>query len=127
MVILIMPSCPLRRHVAKKYYARIHGLVNGATVDIFNSGMTIDQNEQCLPSALEVLTVEDGISEVYVTLYEGKYHQVKRMFEAVDMKVLYLKRVQIGPIDLDDNLKVGDHRLMTKDEVDMIRNSSRDQ
>ena len=113
-----------KKHVAKKYYVEVQGMVNEETIDVFQKGMLIDQNESCLPSKLEVLNVMDSLSKVYVTLHEGKYHQVKRMFEAVDMKVLYLKRVQIGDLSLDENLKEGDHRLMTKEEINLIRSVS---
>lgn len=111
-----------KKHVPKKYYVEVQGIVNEETINIFLGGMLIDQNERCLPSELQVIKVADSLSQVYVTLHEGKYHQVKRMFEAVDMKVLYLKRVQIGGLSLDENLEVGDHRLMTREEVNQILN-----
>jgi 16S rRNA pseudouridine516 synthase len=111
-----------KKHVAKKYYAQVEGLVDDQTIETFAEGMLIDQDERCLPSQLELINREGSVSEIYVTLYQGKYHQVKRMFQAVDMAVIYLKRVQIGGLFLDDSLKEGQHRLMTKEEIDQIRN-----
>lgn len=109
-----------KKHVNKKYFAEIQGLVTKATVSKFKNGLTIDGDEKCMPSVLEIIEVKDEMSQVYVTLQEGKYHQVKRMFEAVDMEVVYLKRVKIGGLDLDESLDLGEHRLMTEEEIESI-------
>jgi len=59
-------------------------------------------------------------SEIYVTISEGKFHQVKRMFEAVGKNVLYLKRVQMGGLKLDESLELGEYRELTEEEVDLL-------
>lgn len=77
------------------------------------------------PAKLEVIRsfeAEDGAihSEIYVTISEGKFHQVKRMFEAVGKSVLYLKRIQMGGLKLDESLELGEYRELTEEEIDLL-------
>ncbi|TDT58400.1 pseudouridine synthase [Fonticella tunisiensis] len=109
-----------RRHVPKKYYARIHGKVTEDDVKKFQRGVILDDGYRTMPSELIILN-SDEISEIEVVLYEGKYHQVKRMFEAVGKKVVYLKRIEIGPLKLDESLLPGEYRELTDDEIDMLK------
>ena len=107
-----------RRHVDKTYYARIEGNVTEDLVPLFQSGVDIgteDAPEMTLPARLVIL--ESGpVSCVRLTIQEGKYHQIKRMFQAVGMKVVYLKRETMGPLVLDPDLKPGEYRPLTLEE-----------
>lgn len=113
-----------KHHVDKTYYARIQGRVTGEHVKLFWEGLDIGEDRPALPARLKVL--EPGeISEIQVTVQEGKYHQVKRMFHAVGCEVLYLKRISMGSLKLDENLKPGEYRLLTEDEIEALWNEIR--
>ena len=108
-----------RKHVDKVYYARVEGVVSEEDIEAFKNGVDIGENEITKPAVLEILKSEE-ISEIYLTIQEGKFHQVKRMFEAVGKKVVYLKRLSMGTLKLDDNLKLGEYRLLTKEELERL-------
>lgn len=104
------------RHVAKTYYARVEGVVTGQDVSAFEAGMDIGESKPLKPAVLSILK-SAPVSEIELTITEGKYHQVKRMFEAVGKKVIYLKRISMGPLELDDRLAPGEYRPLTKEEI----------
>lgn len=106
-----------KRHVDKVYYARIQGTVGAADVEAFETGMTLADGLECLPAGLEPL--DPG--ECLVTLREGKFHQVKRMLAARGAPVLYLKRLRMGSLTLDDSLPVGGFRPLTAEESAQLR------
>ncbi|TAH74758.1 MAG: rRNA pseudouridine synthase [Anaerolineaceae bacterium] len=110
-----------KKEVDKVYYAKINGRVTDGDVASFLSGISIGEDKPCLPAKLNILK-SDEISEVNVTIYEGKYHQVKRMFEAVGKEVIYLKRISMGGLSLDPLLKPGDYRRLTIDELKNLNN-----
>ncbi len=112
-----------KKKVDKVYYARIDGRVIDDDVALFLSGISIGEDKPCLPAKLEILQSGD-ISEINLTLYEGKYHQVKRMFEAVGKMVIYLKRISMGGLELDSSLMPGEYRRLTIDEVNHLENIS---
>ncbi len=109
-----------KKHVGKKYYAKVDGKVTEKHVKLFKSGLTLEDETVIRPSILEIL-VSDDLSEIELTLEEGKYHQVKRMFEHVDMEVVYLKRFQIGGLKLDEDIALGDYRELTEEELEKIK------
>ncbi len=106
-----------KKDVGKKYYAKIKGHVTEEDIIKFNNGITLDDGYQAKSAKLQILHA-DAESEVEVTVTEGKFHQVKRMFEAVNKKVVYLKRLKMGELELDQNLVLGDVRELTKDELE---------
>lgn len=108
-----------KRHVPKKYYAKIQGAVTQDDVDKFKEGVVLDDGYKTMPGELFILK-SDEISEIELIIYEGKFHQVKRMFEAVDKNVIYLKRIEMGPLKLDKNLELGESRELTKEEVELL-------
>lgn len=111
-----------RKHVDKTYYVEVDGYVEERHVEIFESGIILDDGYKTMPSVLKIL--ESGyVSKVHLTIKEGKYHQVKRMFEALDMKVLYLKRISIGNLTLDENLSEGEYRELSESELLALLNS----
>lgn len=107
-----------RKHVDKVYYARVDGQIDKEDVQVLAQGMTLGDGLVCLPAGLEPLG--DG-SECLVTLREGKYHQVKRMLAARGKPVLYLKRLSMGPLKLDEKLEKGQWRFLTEREVQGLK------
>ncbi|WP_027626735.1 pseudouridine synthase [Clostridium lundense] len=108
-------------HVDKVYYAEIDKVVNEDDVNAFKRGITLDDDYKCLPGKLEIVKADEDGSQVYVTIQEGKFHQVKRMFEAVNKKVVYLKRVKFGGLDLDETLEEGEYRELTEEELNALK------
>ncbi|KXZ39168.1 16S rRNA pseudouridine516 synthase [Alkalithermobacter thermoalcaliphilus JW-YL-7 = DSM 7308] len=108
-----------KRHVPKVYYAHIQGVVTEDDVKAFSEGVVLDDGYKTMPSHLKILKSND-ISEIEVKIYEGKYHQVKRMFESVGKKVIYLKRISMGKLKLDENLALGEYRELTEEEVKLL-------
>ena len=108
-----------KKHVPKTYYAKIEGVVTEEDIKAFAEGVTLDDGYETMPAELVILK-SDEISEIELTIHEGKFHQVKRMFESVDKKVIYLKRLSMGKLKLDENLAHGEYRELTDEEVKMI-------
>lgn len=108
-----------KKHVDKVYYAKIQGKVTEEDVSTFANGVSLGCGEEAKPAKLEIL-VSDEISEIKLTIQEGKFHQVKRMFEEVHKKVIYLKRLSMGTLQLDEHLKLGEYRLLTKEEIEKL-------
>ena len=103
-------------HVEKRYFARVDGELSAADAEAFDRGMTLGDGLECLPAGLEVLPDRVCI----VTLREGKFHQVKRMLAARGAPVLYLKRLSMGPLTLDDSLAAGAYRLLRAEEISAL-------
>ncbi|WP_125152882.1 pseudouridine synthase [Clostridium rectalis] len=108
-------------HVDKVYYAEINKPVGVKDVEAFEKGIKLDDDYKCLPAKLEVIKSDENGAEVYVTIQEGKFHQVKRMFEAVYKNVVYLKRIKFGEVDLDNSLEEGEYRELTQGELDDLK------
>ncbi len=106
-----------KKHVEKRYFAVLEKPASESDVKAFAEGLVIDGGEKCLPAKLE--PTEDP-REVFITLHEGMFHQVKRMAEAVGNKVLSLKRVGIGGLRLDENLAEGQCREILHKEIEKI-------
>ena len=104
----------------KRYYARIQGQVDSSDVQAFAEGIRLDDDLLCMPAHLEILESGD-ISEIEVVIQEGKFHQIKRMFEAVGKKVIYLKRLSMGSLVLDPTLSPGEWRRLTDDEIKALK------
>lgn len=111
-----------KKHVDKCYFARICGKVTEEDVRSFEKGVNIGSQEQpeiTMPGKLEIITSDD-ISKIRLTIQEGKFHQVKRMFQAVGKEVIYLKRLRMGILILDENLGIGEYRPLTKEELEKL-------
>lgn len=105
-----------KKHVPKTYYAVVRGTVTETDVALFGRGVVLDDGYRTMPARLKVIR-SGPESEVELTIYEGKYHQVKRMFEAVGKQVTYLKRVAMGPLKLDERLRPGECRELSEEET----------
>ncbi len=115
-----------RRGVDKEYYAFVSGIVTEEDVKKFEEGLLLEDDVEdftTLPAELEILEVDEeaNTSEVHVIIREGKFHQVKRMFRAVDKKVLYLKRIRMGGLKLDETLELGSYRRLTDEELAILK------
>ena len=110
-----------KKHVDKVYFARLEGEVPKDASDRFAEGIQVGQDYKALPAKLEVLSVKDGFSEVHITLREGKFHQVKRMCHEIGCEVVYLKRLSMGNLCLDEALHPGECRKLTKEELALLK------
>ena len=112
-----------KKEVDKCYEARIKGVVGEKEIQAFKQGITLEDGFVCHSAKLKVLStdLENQTATILVTIHEGKFHQVKRMFEAVDKKVCYLKRLSMGPLEIDDTLKIGHYRPLTPSEMTALK------
>ena len=112
-----------KKHVDKTYFAEIEGRVTEQDITAFAEGLDIGEKKPTMPAKLEILK-SDAVSEILVTLHEGKFHQVKRMFGAVGKKVVFLKRICMGEMTLPDDLKPGEFREVEKEFVQSAQKNS---
>jgi len=109
-----------KKHVPKTYFAVIRGNVTEADVEAFRNGVVLEDGYETKPGKLKILKSGET-SDIELTISEGKFHQVKRMFESVGKKVLYLKRISMGPLALDETLELGEYRELTEEEVELLQ------
>ncbi|PYI56477.1 pseudouridine synthase [Paenibacillus flagellatus] len=114
-----------RKHVPKTYFAEVEGKVDAADAAAFEKGVELDDGYVTMPAKLVVLKegdpAEGRVSKIELTIMEGKFHQVKRMFQAVGKKVVFLKRIAMGPLLLDEHLPPGSYRELTEEELELLR------
>lgn len=108
-------------HVDKVYFARIDKKIPDRAVEDFEKGITIDDGYLCKSAKLEIISSTENGSEVKLTIQEGKFHQVKRMFEAIDTQVTYLQRIEFGGLKLDPELEEGEYRELTEEELAILK------
>lgn len=107
-------------HVKKTYYARVAGRVTEEDARLFQQGVDIGEEKLTKPAELVILTSGEE-SEIELTITEGKFHQVKRMFQAVGKEVVYLKRLSMGPLTLPETLLPGEYRALTQEELMLLQ------
>lgn len=105
-------------HVSKKYYVESEKKLDVSAINAFKEGVYIDGGYKTLPALLEIT---NDPCKSYVTICEGKFHQIKQMFKAVGNAVEYLERVEFGTIKLDENLARGEWRELDDDEIAVLR------
>lgn len=110
-----------KKGVNKKYYVEVDGYIKESNIEDFKEGVILEDGYKTLPANLEIIK-GDIISKAYLTIQEGKYHQVKRMFESLEMKVIFLKRISMGPLELDETLELGQYRELTEEEINTLKN-----
>ena len=117
-----------RYHVEKEYLVRVEGTLSESDVQKFREGIVLADGFQCMAADLVILPGQhtDGVetTDALVIIQEGKYHQIKRMFGILQKPVLYLKRLRMGPVRLDDSLEPGGFRLLTKEEIGILRSAA---
>ena len=109
-----------KKHVNKTYYVELNGELIDSDIDLFAKGLDIGEKNITKPATLEILSDRN---KAYITITEGKYHQVKRMFQAIGLTVTFLKRISMGSLILDKNLKSGEYRKLTKEEISNLKSN----
>lgn len=114
------------RHVWKKYLVQAEGQVNTEDVRQLEAGVDIGEEKLTLPARVNLLSVEEGGQTTWleISIREGRYHQIKRMMAKVGKRVLYLKRLSMGSLQLDESLQAGEYRALTEQEVQELRQES---
>ena len=117
-----------KRHVDKTYFAKVKGHITDEEVLKFKNGLVVDETFTAKPARLHVLefNVADNTTDIQITIHEGKFHQIKRMFEAVGSEVLYLKRLSMGTLLLDKNLIPGEYRKLSQEEINALKGVNND-
>lgn len=110
-----------KRHVNKTYYAEVEGVMDENDCVAFQEGIILEDGYECLPASLEIISSTNTNSSVKITINEGKFHQVKRMVLACGKEVIYLKRLTMGSLVLDDKLKLGEYRPLTSQELQDLK------
>lgn len=110
-----------KKHVQKKYFARVAGQWQDNVVEKFSEGIILKDGYACKSAELSILNKGNESSDVEIIIHEGKYHQIKRMFAAVGMRVVYLKRLSFGDIILDNELNEGDYRELNLKEMEYVK------
>ncbi|SDN03139.1 pseudouridine synthase [Sediminibacillus halophilus] len=110
-----------KRHVGKTYFAIIEGRVTEEDIEAFQKGVPLDDGYVTQPADLKIMS-HGETSEIELTITEGKFHQVKRMFESVGKRVTYLKRLSMGSLKLDPDLQTGEYRELTDQELEQLQN-----
>lgn len=112
-----------KHHVEKTYYVKTEGIVTKEDADAIAKGVDIGDEKPALPGRIKILKTDEreGKSEVLITIYEGRFHQVKRMMQAVGKQVCYLKRISMGPLRLPKDLKKGECRPLNEEELKELR------
>ena len=109
-------------HVDKTYQVKVNGPLTSEHIQQFKDGIVFLDGTVCKPAQLEILSSSSSLSQATITISEGKFHQVKKMFLSVGVKVTSLKRVQFGDFTLDPELAEGQYRPLNPEELKIIKN-----
>ena len=109
-------------HVDKTYQVEVNGLLTPDYIQQFKDGIIFLDGTSCKPAQLEILSSSPSLTRATITISEGKFHQVKKMFLSVGVKVTALKRVQFGDFTLDSELAEGQYRPLNQEELEIIKN-----
>ena len=102
-----------KKHVDKVYYAEVDGEITEDVIKGFEEGIDYGEDKPSAPGKLEIITS----TSAHVTIHEGKFHQIKRMFEVYGLHVTYLKRIAMGNLVLTDDLAVGEYRKISREDI----------
>ena len=113
-----------KKHVDKKYYVELKEPLTIEKKKILENGIKLEENFVTKKAKIEIIDKDEDIevNSVFITISEGKFHQVKRMFKFVENEVLYLKRVKMGKLLLPEDLKLGEYRELSEEEMNLILN-----
>ncbi|MDO5382870.1 MAG: pseudouridine synthase [Eubacteriales bacterium] len=112
-----------KKHVDKTYIADVAGVISQHHINMFKEGLKVDKEFTAKPARLNILNYDklNDTTKVEITIYEGKFHQIKRMFEAIGSRVLYLKRISMGSLILDKSLNPGEYRKLSSEEINSLK------
>jgi len=111
-----------KKNVEKKYYVEANGELKNEHLEVVKKGVILEDGYRCKPARLEILDSSESSSKANIYITEGKFHQVKRMMKSLGVTVTYLKRLSIGNLSLDKNLKLGEYRYLTDEELNKLNN-----
>ena len=111
-----------KKNVEKKYYVEVNGELKNEHLEVVKKGVILEDGYRCKPARLEILDSSESSSKANIYITEGKFHQVKRMMKSLGVTVAYLKRLSIGNLSLDKNLKLGEYRYLTDEELNKLNN-----
>ena len=111
-----------KKNVEKKYYVEVNGELKNEHLEVVKKGVILEDGYRCKPARLEILESSEASSKANIYITEGKFHQVKRMMKSLGVTVTYLKRLSIGNLSLDKNLKLGEYRYLTDEELNKLNN-----
>lgn len=109
-----------RRHVPKTYRVEVDGVLSECEAEAFARGVRLDDGYVARPAELRIVSAAER-SRAEVTVVEGKFHQIKRMFRALGKQVTFLERIRFGPLELDRSLARGEYRELTEEEIERLR------
>ncbi|WP_423983820.1 16S rRNA pseudouridine(516) synthase [Granulicatella adiacens] len=109
------------QHIEKEYYVEVNGPIDEDAVETFKRGVVFHGGYQCKTSSLTIIESSGSLSRATVTISEGKFHQVKKMFLCVGVKVTYLKRIRFGEFVLDESLAPGEYRELNETELELVK------
>lgn len=111
-----------KKNVEKKYYVEVNGELKNEHLEVVKKGVILEDGYRCKSARLEILDSSESSSKANIYITEGKFHQVKRMMKSLGVTVTYLKRLSIGNLSLDKNLKLGEYRYLTDEELNKLNN-----
>ena len=111
-----------KKNVEKKYYVEVNGELKNEHLEVVKKGVILENGYRCKSARLEILDSSESSSKANIYITEGKFHQVKRMMKSLGVTVTYLKRLSIGNLSLDKNLKLGEYRYLTDEELNKLNN-----
>lgn len=109
-----------KKHVQKKYTVIVNNYVNDSDIIKFENGIVLSDGYKCKSAKINIIEQDSNMSKLNIEISEGKYHQIKRMFESIGKNVVYLKRIEFAGICLDENLKEGQYRQLNENEMKII-------
>ena len=109
------------QHIEKEYYVEVNALLDNSCIQRFHDGIMFYDGTICKPAKLSILESSPSFSKATVTISEGKFHQIKKMFLCVGVKVTFLKRIRFGEFVLDSSLTPGEYRLLNTEELQIIK------
>lgn len=110
-----------KKHVTKEYIATVDGLIDQSIINSFKNKIELKNGDKCLEARLIPISCSRELSVGRVIIKQGMYHQVRRMFASVGLKVLELKRVRIGSLPLDESLAEGEIRELSPEELELLK------
>lgn len=111
------------KHVEKTYYAECSGKIDTARIHMLETGVDIGDEEPTSPAKVRLISQSDCTYTIELTIMEGRFHQVKRMIQAVGGSVTYLKRLSMGSLSLDSDLPKGAYRPLTENEITRLKSN----
>ena len=109
-----------KHHVEKEYVVQLRDPLEESRLEPIRRGIRLNKEETCLPAEVNIT----GERECHIILKEGKFHEIKRMFQAIGNEVVYLKRIRMKHLLLDESLKPGEYRSLTEEEVADLKESA---